>query len=207
MEVTGTRVLTPGEVDRFRSVMGRPSNRIVFDALLSSGIRYAELSQIWEDPSRFAPERKLIVVDNQKLQAQKRAGTNRVVYLSDYGSHAMAAFLRLGKKPVRYDKWLSNLKRWCHLADIAPLPGMINETTPEQMDRETIKNIWGISVKSTRKMWECFLFSSFPDRSDLIAESQGHSLAVSLKHYRKWHGAFTAEERSIINEYTAGWLE
>ena len=46
----------------------------------------------------------------------------------------------------------------------------------------------------------------FPDRADLIADSMGHSVEVSRKHYRKWFGAFTAEEKVKILEYTAGWL-
>ena len=72
--VNGVRVLTPGEVDRLRDAMGKPSNRVVFDALLFTGLRYAELSQVYEDPSRFDPDRKLIKVDNKKTKAVARSG-------------------------------------------------------------------------------------------------------------------------------------
>lgn len=206
MEVNGVRILTPGEVDRLREVMGKPSNRVVFDALLFTGLRYAELTQVYETPSRFDPDRKLVKVDNKKSKAVVRSGDSRIVYLSDLGVEAVRAFVALGKKPSRYDLWLNNLKRWCHVAGLPPLGGQEDGTTQEQMVQETVPNVWGISVKSTRKTWECWLFCSFPDRADLIADSMGHSVEVSRKHYRKWFGAFTAEERALICEYTAGWL-
>jgi len=186
--------------------MGKPSNRVVFDALLFTGLRYAELTQVYEDPSRFDPDRKLVKVDNRKAKAAVRSGDSRIVYLSDLGVSAVRSFIALGKKPSRYDLWLNNLKRWCHVAGLEPLGGQSDGTTKEQMVQETVPNVWGISVKSTRKTWECWLFCSFPDRADLIADSMGHSVEVSRKHYRKWFGAFTAEERAKIVEYTAGWL-
>ena len=206
MEVNGVRVLTPGEVFSLREAMGKPSNRVVFDCLLLTGLRYAELSQLYEDPSRFDPERKLVKVDNKKSKAVVRSGDSRVVYLSDMGVCAVRAFIDLKKKPSRYDLWLNNLKRWSHVAGLSPLGGLEDQTTQEQMGQEMVPNVWGISVKSTRKTWECWLFCSFPDRADLIADSMGHSVEVSRKHYRKWFGAFTAEERALICEYTAGWL-
>jgi len=206
MEVNGVRVLTPGEVDRLREVMGKPSNRVVFDALLFTGLRYAELTQVYEDPSRFDPDRKCLVIDNRKAKAAVRSGDSRIVYLSDPGVSAVRSFIALGKKPSRYDLWLNNLKRWSHLAELKPHGGRENGTTKEQMVQETVPNVWGISVKSTRKTWECWLFCAFPDRADLIADSMGHSVEVSRKHYRKWFGAFTAEEKVKILEYTAGWL-
>ena len=206
MVVGGTRILTPGEVDRLMEVMERPSDRVIFDALLFSGLRYAELSQVYEDPSRFDPDRKLVKVDNRKAKAAVRSGDSRIVYLSDLGVSAVRSFIDLNKKPSRYDLWLNNLKRWCHLAGLNPHGGRENGTTKEQMVQETVPNVWDISVKSTRKTWECWLFCAFPDRADLIADSMGHSVEVSRKHYRKWFGAFTAEERALICEYTAGWL-
>ena len=206
MEVNGVRVLTPGEVDRLREAMGKPSNRVVFDALLFTGLRYAELTQVYEDPSRFDPDRKLVKVDNRKTKAVVRSGDSRIVYLSDMGVEAVRSFIALGKKPSRYDLWLNNLKRWCHVADLEPLGGQEDGTTKEQMVQETVPNVWDISVKSPRKTWECWLFCAFPDRADLIADSMGHSVEVSRKHYRKWFGAFTADEKVKILEYTAGWL-
>ena len=206
MEVKGTRVLRPGEMDRLREVMGKPSNRVVFDCLLFTGLRYAELTQVWEDPSRFDPSVKCLKIDNRKPKAAERAGDYRVVYLSDRGVEAVRDFIQLNKKPSRYDLWLNNLKRWSHVAGMSPLGGMEDGTTSEQMGLEKVPNVWGISVKTTRKTWECWLFCAFPDRADLIADSMGHSLEVSKKHYRKWFGAFTADEKAKIMEYTAGWL-
>ena len=204
--MNGVRVLTPGEVSRLREAMGKPSNRVVFDVLLFTGLRYAELTQVWEDPSRFDPERKVVKVDNRKPLAKKRAGDYRLVYLSSMGVSAVRDFIQLNKRPVRYDRWLDNLKRWCHVAGLKPHRDMVDVTTKEQMGQETVPNVWDISVKSTRKTWECWLFCSFPDRAETIADSMGHTLEVSKKHYRKWFGAFTAEERAKIMEYTAGWL-
>ncbi len=206
MEVNGVRVLTPGEVDRLRDAMGKPSNRVIFDALLFTGLRYAELTQVYEDPSRFDPDRKLVKVDNRKAKAVARSGDSRIVYLSDMGVEAVRAFIALNKKPSRYDLWLNNLKRWCHLAGLKPHRGQIDGTTSEQMGQETVPNVWDISVKTTRKTWECWLFCSFPDRAELIADNMGHSIEVSKKYYRKWYGAFKADEKAKILEYTAGWL-
>jgi hypothetical protein len=141
MEVNGVRILTPGEVDRLREVMGKPSNKVVFDALLFTGLRYAELSQVYEDPSRFDPEKKLVKIDNRKAKAAVRSGDSRIVYLSDLGVSAVRSFIDLNKKPSRYDLWLNNLKRWCHLAGLNPHGGRKNGTTKEQMVQETIPNV------------------------------------------------------------------
>ncbi len=206
MVVGGTRILTPGMVDQVREVIERPSDRVIFDALLFSGVRYAELTQVYETPSRFDPDRKCLVIDNLKAKAKDRAGDTRVVYLSALGVDAVKSFIDLGKKPCNYTQWLKKLKRWCHKSGLKPLDGLTDQTTREQMTQEMVPNVWGISVKSTRKTLECWLFCSFPDRADLIADSMGHTLEVSKRHYRKWHGAFTAEERALICEYTAGWL-
>lgn len=206
MVVGGTRILTPGEVDRLMEVMERPSDRVIFDALLFSGLRYAELSQVAKEPTRFKPERKYLTIDNKKDKAKERAGETRVVYLSDLGVSKMQAFIDLGKMPAHYNLWLRKLKRWSHVAGLKPLDGTVDGTTREQLVQEMVPNVWAISVKSTRKTWECWLFCSFPDRADLIADNMGHTVEVSKKHYRKWFGAFTAEEKAKILEYTAGWL-
>lgn len=206
MVVGGTRILTPGEVSQLREVIERPSDRVIFDALLFSGVRYAELSQVAKEPSRFNPERKCLTIDNKKSKAAERAGETRVVYLSDLGVLKIQAFIDLGKTPAHYNQWLRKLKRWSHVAGLKPLDGLVNGTTREQLVQEMVPNVWGISVKSTRKSWECFLFCSFPDRADVIADNMGHTVEVSKKHYRKWFGAFTAEEKAKILEYTAGWL-
>lgn len=206
MVIGDTRVLTPGMIDLLLSAMDRPSDRTIFKALLFSGVRYAELTQVYENPDRFNPERKCMVIDNKKSKAAERAGETRVVYLSTVGVSAIQEFIDLKKKPANYTQWLRKLKRWCHYSGLKPLDGLEDLTTKEQMVQETVPNVWAISVKSTRKTLECMLFCSFPDRADIIADNMGHTVEVSKKHYRKWFGAFTAEERAKILEYTAGWL-
>jgi len=206
MVVGGTRILPPGEADQIREIIKRPSDRVIFDALLFSGVRYAELSQVAKEPSRFNPERKCLTIDNKKDKAAERAGDTRVVYLSDRGVEAVRAFIALGKTPCHYNQWLRKLKRWSHVAGLKPLDGLEDGTTREQLVQEKVPNVWGISVKSTRKTLECWLFCAFPDRADLIADNMGHTVEVSKKHYRKWFGAFTADEKAKIIEYTAGWL-
>ena len=52
----------PAEVAAIRSVIGRPRFRILFDMMLYTGMRYAELRQVLAELDRFDDERGTITL-------------------------------------------------------------------------------------------------------------------------------------------------
>ena len=77
------RILTPAEVAAIRSVIGRPRLRILFDVMLSTGMRYADLRQVLAEPDRFDEERGTISI-------LTRGKKQRTVVLGDRGRDGMS---------------------------------------------------------------------------------------------------------------------
>ncbi|NLX48375.1 MAG: hypothetical protein GXY82_00580 [Methanospirillum sp.] len=75
------RVLTPAGVGAIRSVIERSRFRALFDVMLYSGMRYADLRQVLDEPDRFDEERGTITI----LTGGKK---QRTVVLGDRGREA-----------------------------------------------------------------------------------------------------------------------
>lgn len=186
----GSRVLTPTEADAIRAVISKPSARALFDVLLYTGLRFAELRQLAETPAIFDEERGTLTIRSTKAKATQ-AGRN--VILGDHGRAAVAAFLEAGAKmPAHVSAWQQNLIRWAEAAHLAPLPA-----PPEK------GNPYGITVRTSRKTWESWLLSACPSEITRITLSQGHSETIALRHYL--NVSFTAAEREAIRAEVVGW--
>jgi len=187
----GQRVLTPDEVTAIQSVITKPSSRALFDLLLYTGLRLSEVKQIVDNPAIFDEKRKIITITSSKKEATQKT---RNVHLCDNGITAVKAFIQNPQIPSSPSAWQMNLIRWCKSARIEPLAGK---------DPLDTGNIFGITVRTTRKTLESWLLTAYPDRSVYVALSQGHTVLVQLQHYLNL--SYTEEERAEIKELVKGW--
>lgn len=187
----GQRVLTPDEVKSIQNVITKPSSRALFDLMLYTGLRLSEVKQIVDNPGIFDEKRKIITIRSSKKEATQKT---RNVHLCDNGITAIKAFIQNPKIPSSPSAWQMNLIRWCKSARIEPLAGRnVTETG----------NIYGITVRTTRKTLESWLLTAYPDRSVYVALSQGHTVLVQLQHYLNL--SWTEEEIENINVLVNGW--
>ena len=186
----GSRILTPEEASSIRRVISKPSNRALFDLMLYTGLRLEEVRQLIEHPEIFDEERRLLVIKSGKAKASQKS---RNVILSDKGVEAVRAFLQAPKMPASSSAWQTNLIRWSKIAGLSPLPGRSEEGG----------NIFGITVRTSRKSLESWLLTAYPDRAAWIALSQGHTETTALGHYL--NVSFTDQERNDILDEVKGW--
>lgn len=187
LQVNGSRVLTPAEASAIRSVIVRPSLRTVFDMMIYTGIRYAELAQV--TPATFDPDRRRIIIRSGKARAKQKA---RDVKLCHKGIAAVAAYLESGARPPGVRAWREDLIGWARSARLSPLSVATATGNPA-----------GLTARTTRKTLESWLLVAYPDRFIEIIKSQGHSESVALEHYVNisWMPA----EREAIRGEVVGW--
>ena len=190
LSCNGSRVLTPGEAAAIRRAISKPSNRALFDLMIYTGLRLEEVRQLIENPDIFDEDRRLLVIKSGKAKARQK---ERNVILSDTGVQAVRAFLKSPKMPSTSSAWQVNLIRWCRAAGLSPLTSRAGQGGNE----------YGITVRTSRKSWESWLLTAYPDRAAWISLSQGHTESTALGHYLNI--SFTDREREdILNEVT-GW--
>lgn len=186
----GSRVFTPAEAASVRGIISKPSNRALFDLMLYTGMRLEEVRQLIACPEIFDEERRALVIKSGKAKALQRS---RNVFLCDKGMEAVRAFLQSPKMPSSSSAWQMNLIRWCKAAGLTPLPGRSEESG----------NIYGVTVRTSRKSLESWLLTAYPDRAAWIALSQGHTETTALGHYLNL--TFTQSERGDILNEVSGW--
>ena len=188
----GSRVLTPDEVDRIRKVISKPSSRALFDLLLYTGLRLSEVKQLMDNPQLFDQERRTITIRSGKAKATQRS---RNVTLSENGIEAVKAYLLNPTAPNSPTAWQMNLIRWSRQAHLQVITGVAPDSGGS--------NPYGITVRTSRKSWESWLLTAFPDRAVYIALSQGHTESTALRHYLNL--SFTQAEKDTILKEVRGW--
>jgi len=143
-----------------------------------------------EHPEIFDEERRVLVIKSGKAKASQKT---RNVILSDNGLEAVRAFLQAPKMPASSSAWQTNLIRWSKIAGLSPLPDRSGGGG----------NVYGITVRTTRKTWESWLLTAYEGKAVKIALSQGHTESTALGHYLNL--SFTDQERESIVEEVRGW--
>ena len=189
LRIAGSRIFTPLEIERIQRVITKPSLLALFNLLLFTGMRLSEVAQIAKEPGRFDPVRKCIEINSTKAKAKDAV---RKVRLNDQGVEAVKEYLKNPYVPSCSSVWQSNLIRWSRQAHL---------TEFEKYDSSS--NPYDVTVRSTRKTWECWLCACFEERLPTITKSMGHTAPVALKHYIDFN--FTDEEIERIYKYTKGW--
>jgi len=184
-----SRLLVPDEANKIRDRIEKPSLRALYDLLLYTGLRLVEVKQLAENPAIFDPDRRTITIKSGKTRASQ---LSRNVCLSDKGLEAVVEYLKNPTVPTSPHVWQDNLIRWSRRAGLPDLPG-----------REGSANPTGITVRTTRKSWESWLLSAYPDKVINITLSQGHTETTALRHY--FNISFTPAERAAIKDETRGW--
>ena len=183
------RILTPAEVATIRSVIDLPRLRTLFDVMLYTGMRYAELRQLRDDPARFDEERGTIAI-------LTRGKKQRTVVLGDRGREAVTEFVGRGAQmPAGTTNWKVHLVRWSKIARLPPHPDPPAGTSPG--------NPAGIGVTSTRTTWESWLYALHPEWLRPIMASQGRGKTKDITRYGTL--SWSADDLEAMRLETAGW--
>lgn len=174
----GIRILRPSEFKSIISVIPKVDHKDKFEALLYTGCRYNELRWLYKHADAFVSN--TIKMPSLKPEA---VHADRYIRLNNNGIRAIQYFLRSKHDLPAHPGWDENLKRWCKKA------GLDDE---------------GICCKSTRKTWESWLATMYPNNFQNIILSQGHTEKISLEYYLML--PFTTEEKQEIKFYTDGWI-
>ena len=176
-----TRILRPYEAKMLINAIPKLEYVNKFEALLYSGMRYIELIRLYKHPEWFNGE--TIHITKEGSKKAKSTVSERYIHLNPLGKRAIYHYLR-SKKPLpqNYATWTENLKRWSESAGLYP-------------DY--------LSPKTTRKTWECWLITYYPEKFNQVFLSQGHSQLTSLRHYQNL--PFSKQDKEEMREFVDGW--
>lgn len=174
---SNTAIFRPNEVRKIIHEIPKNLNRERFEVLLYTGCRYTELQEVHGKKDRLME--KAIKIMNMKAFKKSKF---RYVQLNNPGIRAVEYYLRAERPLPNYVSWIDNLKRWCKNAGINPN---------------------GVGIKSTRKTWESWLVTIYPEQIERIFLSQGHSRTIALKHYLTL--PFSEQDKKDMIFYVEGW--
>jgi len=182
LTVKNVRVFRPWEAKQFIKAIPKKENRTNFEALLYSGMRYKETQRLLEKPEMFEPNNHRIHLNSYAIRKKKIKMKERYVILNPIGVRVIEAYIEQQHPLPNYGAWRKNLKRWARFANID--------------DRR-------LSPKTTRKSYEGWLVTSYPDMSNIVFISQGHTDMVALRHYVTL--PFTPQDKLDMKEFIYGW--
>ena len=173
------RILRPSEIKLLlEKGIQKYHHKVMFKALLYSGMRYAECKRLKEHPEWF--DGNFIHTPNLKKKSRQK---DRWIHLNPAGREIISNYLQLKESLPATNVWWENLRRW------ATNCGLVTE---------------GLSPKSTRKTWESWIVFYYPEKQTLIMGSQGHTDLVSFQYYTNM--PFNEEEKSIMKSFVEGWM-
>ena len=174
----GVRILRPLEFKKLFDAIPKMDHKDKLEALLYTGCRYTELQWLYKNPNAF--DGTTILMPSTKPEARHK---ERYIRLNNNGKRAVTYFLRSKINLPAHPGWDENLIRWCKLAGLDPI---------------------GVSCKSTRKTWESWLATSYPNNFQHIFLSQGHTDKISLEYYMML--PFNEQDKNDMKFYTDGWI-
>jgi len=177
-----TRILRPKEYKLIEAEILKLHHRVMLQALLFTGMRYIELKRLQQNPKWFDGEFINIVV-GEGVKKHKIRMNERYVRLNPLGKMAIMNFIGLKEELPTNQTWRENMIRWAESANIESI---------------------GLCPKTTRKTWESWLMFYYPDKALQILMSQGHTGAISLKHYLNM--PFTDQDKRDMEQYVGNWI-
>jgi hypothetical protein len=174
----GIRILKPSEVKALTATISKIDLKDKFEALLYTGCRYTELQWLYNHPEAF--QGQTILMPSSKSQARHK---ERYIRLNNNGQRAVSYFLRSKHNLPAHTGWDENLIRWCKKANIEPD---------------------GLCCKSSRRTWESWLATMYPNNFQQIFLSQGHTERVSMEYYLML--PFNDQDKQDMKFYTDGWI-
>lgn len=176
-----TRILRPSEYLLLRDGAKTTDNRTLLDACLLLGARYEECKRIQNNPSWF--DGNFIHLPAEAQHKEKRKQNERWIRLSSMGKTIMPYFLDCKKKLPTVQGWNQDLQIWAKRKFLDPL---------------------GLSARSLRKTYESWLIFAYPEATNLVYLSQGHTTLTSLQHYINL--PFLDEDKKEMKRWLDGWL-
>lgn len=143
-----------------------------------TGCRYTELKWLYKHPGAF--DGNVILMPSRKPEARHK---DRYIRLNNNGKRAVSYFLRSKQNLPAHIGWDTNLKRWCEKAGL---------------------DIKGVCCKSTRKTWESWLATMYPNNFQHIFLSMGHTDKTSMEYYLML--PFNDQDKEDMHFYTDGWI-
>jgi len=174
----GVRILRPCEYKQLHDAIPKIDHKDKLDALLYTGCRYTELKWLYEHPSYF--KKSTILMPSRKINMKH---DERYIRLNINGQRAIQFFLRSKTNLPDHPGWDENLKRWCKKAGIDPT---------------------GVCCKSTRKTWESWLITCYPNNATNIFLNQGHTEKTAMEYYLML--PFDDKDVEDMKFYTEGWI-
>jgi integrase len=176
-----TRILRPSEYWRLREGAKSTDNKTLLDGCLLLGARYEECKRIQANPEWF--DGNFIHLPAEAQLKAKRKQNERWIRLSSMGKTILPYFLDCRKHLPTVQGWDKALLRWAASEGLEP---------------------GGIASRSLRKTYESWLIFSFPEATNLVYLSQGHTTLTSLQHYINL--PFTEEEKKEMRRWVEGWI-
>jgi integrase len=176
---SNVKILTPAEVRALIQAIPKLDYKIMFKALLYSGMRYVEMQRFQEHPEWFDGQ----TIHISRLGKKKAKLKEREVHLSSAGKEVIFAFINLKKKLPEYSSWKDDLVRWAKDANIS------------DFDK--------VGPKATRKTYESWLIMYFPHFAIQVTMSQGHTTTTAIQHYLNL--SFTSQEKAEMKDFVEGW--
>ena len=172
------RILKPVEFETLRDAMD-PNTRRICTSLLLTGMRYAELQRLRENPDWL--DGKFVYLPRGSMLKVKAKQKERAIRLSDMG------------KTLIPDLFQSPYP----LPDLPALDMKLRRLSKRIFEGALINN------KSFRKTWESWLVFYYPDKSLQIALSQGHTTTTQYEHYLNI--PFDEGDKKEMRKWVEGW--
>ena len=141
----------------------------------------------WTGRDRSSPVVDRIWLDGRFIHlpeyAQKKVNRQqreRWIRLSDKGRTIVRYFFKTKPLPS-WNGRTHNMERWAESSKLDPM---------------------GLGPKTTRKTWESWLVSSYPERFPEIVVSQGHTTFVAVNHYLGL--PFDRRDKEEMSEWVSG---
>lgn len=175
------RILRPCELTALINAITKDYCRTQFEFLLYTGMRYIEAQNVFKRPDLFDGT-QIHLIPGVITKKPRCTMSNRYVKLTPVGRKVVKDYFKIEKEPPHMNTWRENLVRWCNLAKIDPSY---------------------MSVKTTRKTYESYLMTIYPERRDEIFISQGHTELTALKNYINL--PFNQKDKEEMIKYVVGW--
>ena len=176
-----TRILRPHEFELLREGAKKTENKTLLDGCLLLGARYKECQNIQNNPRWF--DGNFIHLPSEAQKKVKRRQVERWIRLSSMGKTILPYFFENKKLLPSIQAWDSSLLNW---------------------GRKGGLDVVGISARTFRKTYESWLIFYYPEATNLVYLSQGHTTLTSLQHYINL--PFIEEDKKGMNKWVGGWL-
>jgi integrase len=179
--VRDIRILTPREYQAIRTAVLKEHHKTILDILLITGMRYAELHRLYDNPHWYNEKANLIHLPEQAQKKVKRRQLERTIHPLPGAFLYMFKSFSQAPRPPSESAWNKTLQRAAIRAGINP---------------------YGISAKTSRKTIESWCIAGGVLESTVCLR-QGHDSLTSMRHYQGL--AFSEDDTRDIKKQLSEW--